>query len=101
MTLPLSSSPSATSAAQSKPAATLLLLQFITMWGAFFILAPSINWPASLGEPPAAILPLILEQSGAVFAGYLSYLIHALALIPLASCCATPCSLTGQWDVQL
>jgi hypothetical protein len=54
------------------------------MWGAFFILAPSINWPASLGEPPAAILPLILEQSGAVFAGYLSYLIHALALIPLA-----------------
>lgn len=82
MTLPLSSS--ATSASQSRPAAALLLLQFITMWGAFFILAPSINWPASLGEPPAVILPLILEQSGAVFAGYFSYLIHALALIPLA-----------------
>jgi hypothetical protein len=54
------------------------------MWGAFFILAPAINWPASLDEPPAVILPLILDQSGAVFAGYLSYLIHALALIPLA-----------------
>lgn len=62
----------------------LILLQFATMWGAFFILAPSINWPASLDEPPAIILPLILDQSGAVFAGYLSYLIHALALIPLA-----------------
>jgi hypothetical protein len=54
------------------------------MWGAFSILAPSINWPASLDEPPAIILPLILDQSGAVFAGYLSYLVHALALIPLA-----------------
>jgi hypothetical protein len=60
------------------------LIQFVTMWAAFFILAPAINWPASLDEPPAVILPLILDQSGAVFAGYLSYLIHALALIPLA-----------------
>ncbi len=65
-------------------AARLLLVQFVTMWAAFFILAPSINWPASLDEPPAVIFPLILEQSSAVFAGYLSYLIHALALIPLA-----------------
>ena len=64
--------------------AALLLLQFATMWAAFFILAPSINWPASLDEPPSVILPLILDQSVAVFAGYLSYLIHALALIPLA-----------------
>ncbi|MFQ6554191.1 hypothetical protein AAD018_017750 [Aestuariibius insulae] len=65
-------------------AAGLLLLQFVTMWTAFFILAPAINWPASLDEPPSVILPLILDQSTAVFAGYLSYLIHALALIPLA-----------------
>lgn len=65
-------------------AATLLLLQFVCMWAAFFILMPAINWPASLGEPPSVVLPLILEQAGAVFAGYLSYLLHALALIPLA-----------------
>lgn len=62
----------------------LLLLQFAAMWMAFFILAPSINWPASLNEPPSVVMPLILDQSVAVFAGYLSYLIHALALIPLA-----------------
>lgn len=62
----------------------LLLLQFATMWTAFFILAPTINWPASLDEPPSVMLPLILDQSSAVSAGYLSYLIHALALIPLA-----------------
>lgn len=62
----------------------LLLLQFVTMWTAFFILAPAINWPASLDDPPSVMLPMILDQSTAVFAGYLSYLIHALALIPLA-----------------
>ena len=76
----------ALSSTRSRPSGTaaILLFQFATMWGAFFILAPAINWPASLDEPPATILPLILDQSVAVFAGYLSYLIHALALIPLA-----------------
>lgn len=65
-------------------ASILLLFQFAAMWAAFFILSPAINWPASLDEPPAVIFPLILYRSGAVFAGYLSYLVHALALIPLA-----------------
>jgi hypothetical protein len=66
-------------------AAILLTGQFIAMWAAFLILAPAINWPASLDEPPAVILPLILDQSGAVFFGYVSYLIHALLLIPAAA----------------
>jgi len=65
--------------------AALLAGQFIAMWTAFFILAPAINWPASLGEPPAVILPLIREHSTAVFLGYLAYLIHALLLIPAAA----------------
>ncbi|WP_413716965.1 hypothetical protein [Silicimonas sp. MF1-12-2] len=34
-------------------AAALLLGQFVFMWGAFFVLAPSIQWPASLGLPAA------------------------------------------------
>lgn len=55
------------------------------MWTAFFILAPAINWPASLGEPPSVVLPLIREQSSAVFLGYLAYFIHALLLIPAAA----------------
>jgi hypothetical protein len=62
----------------------LLLSQFILMWSAFFILMPAINWPASLSEPPAVILPLIVEQAVPVFTGYTSYLLHALLLIPLA-----------------
>jgi hypothetical protein len=68
-----------------RTAAVLLFLQFAAMWGAFFILAPAINWPASLDLPPAEILPLIRDQASAVFTGYLSYLIHALLLIPIAA----------------
>lgn len=65
-------------------AAGLLAAQFVGMWGAFFILAWAINWPASLDEPAGVILPLIADQSGPVLAGYLAYFIHALLLIPLA-----------------
>ncbi len=62
----------------------LLLGQFAAMWAAFFILAPAINWPASLDEPASVMLPLLDARFGAVFAGYASYLVHALLLIPLA-----------------
>jgi hypothetical protein len=65
--------------------AALLIGQFVAMWGAFFILAPAINWPASLRLPPAEILPLISAKSSSVFLGYTSYLIHALLLIPIAA----------------
>ena len=65
-------------------AALLLAAQFVAMWTAFGVLAPAIDWPASLDLPPATILPLILDQAGPVFAGYLSYLVHALLLIPIA-----------------
>jgi hypothetical protein len=89
MTASLSLPAAATGARPRNPArhtaALLLIGQFVAMWTAFFILMPAINWPASLDLPPAEILPLILDQSGAVFAGYLSYLIHALLLIPIAA----------------
>lgn len=65
-------------------AAVLLLLQFAGMWAAFLVLMPAINWPASLDEPPSVMLPLLIDQGGAVFTGYSFYLIHALLLIPLA-----------------
>ncbi len=65
--------------------AVLLLAQFVAMWGAFFVLAPSINWPASLDLSPAEIFPLIRSNATAVMVGYTSYLIHALLLIPIAA----------------
>jgi len=65
-------------------AAILLLAQFCAMWGAFFILAPTIDWPASLDEPASVMLPLLDAQALAVGAGYGSYALHALLLVPLA-----------------
>jgi hypothetical protein len=77
--------PAATGTPARRIAALLLTLQFAAMWGAFLILAPAIDWPASLDLPAAEILPLIRDRSQAVFAGYLSYLVHALLLIPIAA----------------
>jgi len=69
-----------TEQAPHRLAALLLLIQFACMWGAFFILMPAINWPASLDVAPSVILPLILEQAGPVFTGYAAYLRPVLRL---------------------
>jgi len=78
----------ATAAADTRPAARaaalLLNAQFLCMWGAFFVLAPSIDWPASLDLPAAEMLPLLLDRFAAVFTGYSLYLAHAILLIPAA-----------------
>lgn len=65
-------------------AASLLIAQFVLMLVALFILGGAINWPASLDEPAAVNLPLILEQAGAVAFGYGSYFLSALLLAPIA-----------------
>lgn len=70
--------------AAARAAAILLMTQFCAMWGTFFVLAPSIDWPASLGLPASEMLPLLLEQFGFVFSGYTLYLIHAVLLVPVA-----------------
>ena len=70
--------------AAARIAAILLVAQFCAMWGAFFVLAPSIDWPASLGLPASEMLPLLLEEFAAVFSGYVLYLAHAILLVPAA-----------------
>ncbi len=82
MTIALTAATSETPAPR-RLAAGLLIAQFAAMWGAFFILAAAINWPASLDEPAGVILPRIADQSSPVLAGYLAYFLHALLLIPL------------------
>ncbi len=71
-------------ATSRRVAAGLLGGQFVCMWGAFFVLAPAIDWPASLDLPASEMLPLLLEESGAIFLGYGLYLVHALLLVPAA-----------------
>ena len=63
---------------------SLLLLQPVLMFLAFFVLSSSINWPASLDEPASVNLPLIVEQRGAVILGYGSYFLYSLLILPLS-----------------
>lgn len=62
---------------------TILLEQALFLM-AFYILASTINWPASLGLPAETVFPLIIEKSGAVFSGYYFYLLSSVLLIPVA-----------------
>lgn len=73
-----------TSATAAKVAGGLLIMQWLLMFTALGILAPSINWPASLDQPASEMLPLIIEQRTAVALGYTSYFGSALLLIPIA-----------------
>lgn len=65
-------SPSAP-AVRPAPRAALLavtLTQFGLMLAATAVLGRAINWPASLQQSPALVLPLIHAQAGAVLLGY-------------------------------
>jgi Domain of unknown function (DUF4386) len=70
--------------AASRVAGWMLIAQFVLQFAALFILGGAINWPASLDEPAAVNLPLIVEQASAVALGYSSYFLSALLLAPIA-----------------
>ncbi|NJM05798.1 DUF4386 domain-containing protein [Candidatus Gracilibacteria bacterium] len=62
----------------------LLVVQGLLLLVPIAILGSAINWPASLSEPPAVVLPLIAEQASAVRAGYFVYLIFSVLFWPVA-----------------
>jgi hypothetical protein len=78
-----------------RAAGLLLLLQFVLMWTAFGVLATSIDWPQSLGDPASVALPRLLANSGAVALGYGACLLSALAMIPLAVLLRDTLGMTG------
>jgi len=43
-----------------------------------FVLGAAINWPDSLDDPASVALPRLLENEGAVRAGYFAYLIYSI-----------------------
>ena len=61
------------------------------MWGTLFVLAPAIDWPASLELAADAMLPLLDERLGAALGGYGLYFAHSLLLIAIA--CLLPSAL--------
>ena len=46
------------------------------------VLGAAIGWPASLSEPAAVLMPLIVEQEVAVRFGYLVYLAYSVLFLP-------------------
>lgn len=62
-------------------AGAVLLLQGFSIFAPMIVLGGAIQWPDSLDYPPAKMLPLLLEQVGAVRLGYGLYLGYSLLFL--------------------
>jgi hypothetical protein len=65
-------------------AGVLLIIEGLLLFVPTIILGNAINWPASLSEPAAVMLPLLHSRLGAVQLGYTVYLIYSLLFFPVA-----------------
>jgi hypothetical protein len=65
-----------------KRASLLSFIFGLLMFVPIIVLGGAIGWPAILDEPASNVLPLIKAQAGAVFIGYLSYLIYSILFFP-------------------
>jgi hypothetical protein len=65
-------------------AAALLAVEGLLAFVPLAVLGSAIGWPASLGDPAAVALPRLLENEGAVRAGYLAYLAYSVLFLPVA-----------------
>jgi hypothetical protein len=64
--------------------AIVLIVEALLLFVPVVVLGAAINWPASLDEPASVMLPLIVEQAGAVQFGYFVYLLYSILIWPLA-----------------
>ncbi len=63
---------------------TFVIVETLLLFVPLFILGAAINWPGSLSEPASVVLPQLIEQAGAVRAGYLIYLVYSILFFPMA-----------------
>ena len=54
------------------------IMQGLLIFIPTFVLGAAINWPDSLDDPASVALPRLLENEGAVRAGYFAYLIYSI-----------------------
>ena len=54
------------------------ILQGLLIFIPTFVLGAAINWPDSLDDPASVALPRLLENEGAVRAGYFAYLVYSI-----------------------
>lgn len=57
------------------------ILQGLLIFIPTFVLGAAINWPDSLDDPASIALPRLLENEGAVRAGYFAYLIYSILFV--------------------
>ena len=81
MTLPADASAAPPSRTLLLVAGAVLLLQGFIIFAPMAVLGGAIQWPDSLDYPPDRMLPLLLEQVGAVRLGYGLYLGYSLLFL--------------------
>lgn len=91
--------PATTAPPRRDATAALLAVQGLLLFVPVLVLGAAIGWPASLDDPAAVALPRLLEQEGAVRAGYLAYLAYSVLFLPTAVW--TTRLLTGGADTAL
>ncbi|MFI1018782.1 DUF4386 domain-containing protein [Streptomyces sp. NPDC020965] len=82
-----------------RTAAALLAVEGLLIFIPLLVLGSAIGWPASLDDPAAIALPRLLEEEGAVRAGYAVYLAYSVLFLPVAVW--TTRVLTGGTDTLL
>jgi hypothetical protein len=63
----------------------LLIAESMLIFVPLIVLGSTINWPKSLSDPAAKILPLLVENASAVRFGYLVYLVYSILFWVIAS----------------
>jgi Domain of unknown function (DUF4386) len=63
----------------------LLVAESLLIFVPLSVLGSAINWPKSLSDPAAKILPLLVEHASAVRFGYLVYLVYSILFWVIAS----------------
>jgi hypothetical protein len=63
----------------------LLVAESLLIFVPVSVLGSAINWPKSLSDPAAKILPLLVENISAVRFGYLVYLVYSILFWVVAS----------------
>jgi hypothetical protein len=65
-------------------AGIILVIEALLLFVPVAVLGAAINWPASLDEPAAVMLPAILAQASAVRIGYTIYMLYSVLFWPVA-----------------
>ena len=68
----------------TKARGLVVMTQSLLLVAPLLVLGAAIDWPASLDEPAAVVLPQIADNEGAVRLGYLIYLAYSVMFLPVA-----------------